>query len=318
LAQSNKTLARRKGNGPGHGGDARNYSWEPFQEGNTASLRHGLYATKFQMLEGKEEIAQTAELLRSILPTYASAFEPALQLLAARLWRLRRGYEFVERTPEGELPKHFLETLNSLEHVVNRSLAALGLTPIAASELGINLARLTAGAGEDEPVFNWNALEQKERPSLSVCSRRAGGPMATEREIREAERARLEGLVDEHGTESEQAALLLSGIKRAGVTLGSWPRLPSGKSRSAISRPSRNCSHGSAGVPSAERGCSYRRRRVRERRLTAAATAWSARSISRRRQGEGGPQVGRWLSPPQEGRADQAAGGAGRGSAGAD
>ena len=43
--------------------------------------------------------------------------------------------------------------------------------------------------------------------------------MATEREIREAERSRLEGLVAEHGTEREQAALLMSGIRRSGITL---------------------------------------------------------------------------------------------------
>lgn len=42
--------------------------------------------------------------------------------------------------------------------------------------------------------------------------------MATERETRVAERARLEGLVDEHGTESEKASLL-SGIVRSGITL---------------------------------------------------------------------------------------------------
>jgi hypothetical protein len=44
--------------------------------------------------------------------------------------------------------------------------------------------------------------------------------MATEHEIREAERARLEGLVAEKGTEGEQAALLMSGVKRSGITLG--------------------------------------------------------------------------------------------------
>jgi|SoiMetStandDraft_5_1073268.scaffolds.fasta_scaffold90676_1 hypothetical protein len=164
MAQSNSTPAKRKGNGPGRGGDARGYAWEPFREGSTVSIRHGLYSGRFAPLE-KVEIDQTAELLRSILPTYASAFEPALQLLAACLWRLRCGYEFVEKTPEGELPKHFLETLNSLEHLVNRSLASLGVTPIAASELGVNLARLAAGS-DDEPTFDWNALQQKERREL--------------------------------------------------------------------------------------------------------------------------------------------------------
>ena len=107
MAQSNSTPAKRKGNGPGRGGDARGYAWEPFREGSTVSIRHGLYSGRFAPLE-KVEIDQTAELLRSILPTYASAFEPALQLLAACLWRLRCGYEFVEKTPEGELPEAFL------------------------------------------------------------------------------------------------------------------------------------------------------------------------------------------------------------------
>jgi hypothetical protein len=43
--------------------------------------------------------------------------------------------------------------------------------------------------------------------------------MATEAEIREAERARLEALVVEHGTESERTTLLFSGIMRASLTL---------------------------------------------------------------------------------------------------
>ena len=147
-------------------GPARGYSWPPFGEGNTASLRHGLYATKFQMLEGEQEIAETAELLRSLLPVYATAFEPALQLLSARLWRLRRGYRYIEKTPEGELSKSFLETLGSLENLVNRSLAALGMTPVAASEIGVNLAKLAAGSVDGTPPFEWNNLDADERREL--------------------------------------------------------------------------------------------------------------------------------------------------------
>jgi hypothetical protein len=118
------------------------------------------------MLESSAEIAETAELLRSLLPVYASAFEVALQLLAARLWRLRRGYEFVEKTPEGEIPAKFLESLNALENLVGRSLARLGLDPIAASELGINLTRLSAAGEDGIPPFNWNALDGRERRTL--------------------------------------------------------------------------------------------------------------------------------------------------------
>jgi len=123
-----------------------------------------MYAKKFQPLD-TEEIAETADLLRDILPTYASAFEPALQLLAARLWRLRRCYEFVANTPEGDLPRNFGEKLNSLELLINRTLAALGLTPASAAELGVNLARLSAG-GEHGPSFEWNSLEEPERREL--------------------------------------------------------------------------------------------------------------------------------------------------------
>jgi hypothetical protein len=128
------------------------------------SVRHGMYVTKFQPLE-EAEIAETADLLREILPTYASAFEPAIQLLAARLWRLRRAYAFVAANSEGELARDFSEKLNSLELLVNRTLKELGLTPVSASELGVNLRRL-ADAGEHGPSFDWNSLEQQERREL--------------------------------------------------------------------------------------------------------------------------------------------------------
>jgi hypothetical protein len=43
--------------------------------------------------------------------------------------------------------------------------------------------------------------------------------MADERAIRAAELAKLEAVVAEHGTEAEQATLLMSGISRSGITL---------------------------------------------------------------------------------------------------
>jgi len=46
--------------------------------------------------------------------------------------------------------------------------------------------------------------------------------MATEAEIRGAERARLEGIVAEHGTEREQFQLVLSGVMRSGITLAQY------------------------------------------------------------------------------------------------
>jgi hypothetical protein len=91
--------ATREANGAGHGGPARGYSWPPFEEGNTASLRHGLYASRFQLLEGEKEIEEIADAVRAALPIYASAFEVGIQLLAGRIWRLKRGYQHVARTP---------------------------------------------------------------------------------------------------------------------------------------------------------------------------------------------------------------------------
>jgi hypothetical protein len=123
-----------------------------------------MYAKQFQPLD-LEEIEATADRLREICPTYASAFEPMLQLLSARLWRLRRAYEFVAAHSEDDLPRNFSEKLNSLELLINRTLAALGMSPVAASELGINLRRL-AEVGEQGAAFDWNSLEQPERREL--------------------------------------------------------------------------------------------------------------------------------------------------------
>jgi hypothetical protein len=68
---SSSTPAKRTGNGP-----ARGYSWPPFENGNRAAVKHSFYAKRFQPLE-REEIAETAELLRSLLPVYSTAFEPS-------------------------------------------------------------------------------------------------------------------------------------------------------------------------------------------------------------------------------------------------
>ena len=38
------TGARGKSQGPGRGGPARGYSWPPFQEGNTAAVKHGAHS----------------------------------------------------------------------------------------------------------------------------------------------------------------------------------------------------------------------------------------------------------------------------------
>lgn len=168
-------LPARRGNGVGRGGPARGYSWPPFEKGHTVSLKHGLDGRLFRPLD-RVEIAEVADGLREVCPAQIRqpAFEPLLQLLAARIWRLRRAYAYLEGVPEDQLPRHFSEKLGSLELLVNKTLVQLGLTPVSASELGINLARLAA-VGESGPAFDWSALEERERKQLERLLKKGRG-----------------------------------------------------------------------------------------------------------------------------------------------
>jgi hypothetical protein len=173
LSRSGGVPARR-GNGAGRGGPARNYSWAPFAEGHTVSLKHGLFSEKLRPGDAAE-VEELAAMLRGLVPLYAGSFDVAVELLAARLWRLRRAYAFVAETTEGDLPRNFSEKLASLELLINRSLRELGLTPASAAELGVNLSRLSAASEEGGPAFNWAALEEREREQLSRLLRKGRG-----------------------------------------------------------------------------------------------------------------------------------------------
>jgi hypothetical protein len=152
------------------------------------------------------------------MPVYATSFEPYLQVLSARLWRLKRGYRFLEQHAEDDVPAAVLKNLGVLENTISRDFEALGLSPRSAAELGINLQRLARESEDEGPDFDWNSLSRTERSTLERLLAK-GGPMASQDEIRAAERTRLEALVDAHGTEAEKASLLFSGIRRSGITL---------------------------------------------------------------------------------------------------
>lgn len=88
-------------------------------------------------------------------------------MTATRIWRWRRAYAYLSE--HGEDPSRaLLRDLNVLERSLQRDLADLGVSPRAAAELGVNLARLAAASGEDEPGFDWNALNPGERRTLSA------------------------------------------------------------------------------------------------------------------------------------------------------
>jgi hypothetical protein len=139
---------------------------EPFQPGHTISLKHGLFSE--QLREGDaEEIAAIRDQVGSLLPTPAAAFQPAVEILAERIWRLRRALAYLSTIEEDAVPRNFGERLSALESRIDRSLRDLGLTPTAAAELGVNLARLAA-IGEDGPGFNWSALTREEQAQLDA------------------------------------------------------------------------------------------------------------------------------------------------------
>jgi hypothetical protein len=161
---SAKTPATR-GNGAGKG-PARGYSWPPFENGNRAAVKHGVYLENFSDDE-RAEIEAIADSLRAAAPLYSPAFEPTIRMTAARIWRWRRAYAYLSERGE-DASRALLRDLNVLERSLQRDLADLGVNPRAAAELGVNLARLAAASGEDEPDFDWNALDPGERRTLSA------------------------------------------------------------------------------------------------------------------------------------------------------
>jgi hypothetical protein len=124
------------------------------------------------LIEGEQEIAEIADAVRSSMPMYATSFELVVWLLAGRVWRLRRAYRYVAETSPGERSKAFEETLNALENVVSRSAARLGLDPVSAAELGVNLQRLAAGGEDPQRQFDWSSLDSEERVELDRLIRK--------------------------------------------------------------------------------------------------------------------------------------------------
>lgn len=138
---------------------------EPFQNDNRAAARHGFYFQKFSEQE-RGEIEEIADALRSALPLYAANFEPTIRMAAARVWRWQRAYAYLVERSEEHVSGVLLRDLGVLERTIQRDFDSLGISPKAAAELGINLARLTAAAGDDGAPFDWNALSAKERREL--------------------------------------------------------------------------------------------------------------------------------------------------------
>ena len=145
-------------------GAARGYSWPPFEIRNRAALTHGVYLQKFADDE-RAEIEEIAESLREAVPLYSPSFEPTLRMCAARIWPWRRAYRYLSERGE-DASRGLLRDLNTLERSLQRDFDSLGVSPRAAGELGVNLAKLAATGVDDGAPFNWNAPNTKECAEL--------------------------------------------------------------------------------------------------------------------------------------------------------
>jgi hypothetical protein len=133
----------RRGNGAGHGGPARGYSWPPFEPGNVAAFRHGMRASPLLREDDRAEVVELMDGIRPLLPVYRPEFEILLEQLACRIWRQRRGYADLSAhgvIREGE-PASVLGHLAKVESQIVKDLDALGLTPRSMISMGLDLIR---------------------------------------------------------------------------------------------------------------------------------------------------------------------------------
>jgi hypothetical protein len=77
------------------------------------------------------------------MPIYRPEFEPAIELLSCRIWRVRRGYRDLSEhgmIRDGQ-PASVLDALAKAERAISRDLDSFGMTPRAAIALGLDLMR---------------------------------------------------------------------------------------------------------------------------------------------------------------------------------
>jgi hypothetical protein len=131
------------GKGPGHGGPARGYSWPPAEPGNTLAVKSGFWMSPMLRDEDIAEVNEIAAAIRDLMPVWRPEFEPAVELLSCRIWRVRRGYRDLSEhglIRDGQ-PASVLSALAKAEGAISRDLATFGMTPTSAVALGLDLMR---------------------------------------------------------------------------------------------------------------------------------------------------------------------------------
>lgn len=121
----------------------RGYSWQPFEKGNGAAVKSGFWVSPALRAGDRVEVEEIMEALIEAMPFFGPGFALAVEMTAAKVWRLRRGY--ADLAEHGILrdgvPAPILGDLGKLERTIARDLDALGLTPRSAVALGVDLLR---------------------------------------------------------------------------------------------------------------------------------------------------------------------------------
>jgi hypothetical protein len=116
----------------------------PLRPGHEVTVRSGFYISPLLREQDAAEVEEIGAELRELLPVYRDSFEPLLEIVACRVWRLRRGYRDLSENGllrKGGQPAPILVDLAKLEGGLVRDLAELGLTPRAMVGLGLDLLR---------------------------------------------------------------------------------------------------------------------------------------------------------------------------------
>lgn len=147
-----KDIAPRAGNGAGHGGAARGYSWPPFEQGNTAAVTHG--ARSDRLVEPRaREIAQDVLALNPHLDSGRDG--PAVVRYSVALARIERVYawlgdqadEVFVDVAEGRVHAVY-ERLEQWERQASAAEDRLAIAPLTRTKLGLDLQRAAMTEGE--------------------------------------------------------------------------------------------------------------------------------------------------------------------------
>ncbi len=151
-------------------------SLAPAPLGNQRARTHGFYSALTPL--DNTEITKVADVLRDLCPLDSDTLEPAIQMLAAQMWRLRRGYaDLAEhgvvrgRRDRGRVAPMWA-AVDRLEGSILDGLKELGMTSRSAAGLGLQLKQIRA-TGRN---FDASRLTEPERRKLDQLLGKAEVP----------------------------------------------------------------------------------------------------------------------------------------------